>query len=338
MRQPWPHDPRGPGDVQQGRPPHRRTGGDGAHREVHPGAGPRHAAEARRRRRRCPAASTARWWPRSARARWARTRSSGSSCRSATRRTSRCGSAGCWPSSSASARWMEDIAPALEGLGCYARQQEAIRMVVPEYGPGWRCKIVIGSILEGDRLNLSSLTVADPGREPAHRAAAGGGLPAAGGGHQLQAADPQDDGVLPRRSAQLRGGRHAQPARVRPGLLREAGRRRGRLQAHRPPLQDARSTRWPSTSASPRRSAGGRPPPTPSRCRRRRRSSTSRCPTTRMDLCLWAHNHDVPAAEAAPAHRAHGRAGGAGLPGHRGQAARRPLPARARRCWSTTSR
>jgi len=33
---------------------------------------------------------------------------------------------------------VEDIAPALEGLGCYARQLEAIRMVVPEYGDGWK--------------------------------------------------------------------------------------------------------------------------------------------------------------------------------------------------------
>jgi NAD+ synthase len=56
---------------------------------------------------------------------------------------------------------VEDISPALEGLGCYPRQVEAIRKVVPEYGPGWRSKIVIGSILESDRLNLSSLTIAD---------------------------------------------------------------------------------------------------------------------------------------------------------------------------------
>jgi len=57
---------------------------------------------------------------------------------------------------------VEDIAPALEGLGCYARQLEAIRMVVPEYGDGWKCKLSIPSLLEGDRLNITSLTVADP--------------------------------------------------------------------------------------------------------------------------------------------------------------------------------
>jgi NAD+ synthase len=57
---------------------------------------------------------------------------------------------------------VEDIAPALDGLGCYARQLEAIRMVVPEYGDGWKCKLTIPSLLGGERLSITSLTVADP--------------------------------------------------------------------------------------------------------------------------------------------------------------------------------
>jgi NAD+ synthase len=57
---------------------------------------------------------------------------------------------------------VEDVAPALEGLGCYARQLEAIRMVFPEYGDGWRCKLTLPSILDSDRLNITSLTVQDP--------------------------------------------------------------------------------------------------------------------------------------------------------------------------------
>ena len=57
---------------------------------------------------------------------------------------------------------VEDIAPALEGLGCYRRQLDAIRMAVPEYGEGWRCKLTLPSILDSDRLNITSLTVADP--------------------------------------------------------------------------------------------------------------------------------------------------------------------------------
>jgi NAD+ synthase len=56
---------------------------------------------------------------------------------------------------------VEDIAPALTGLGCYARQLEAIRTAVPEYGEGWRCKLVLPGILDGDRLNVTQLTVRD---------------------------------------------------------------------------------------------------------------------------------------------------------------------------------
>jgi NAD+ synthase len=57
---------------------------------------------------------------------------------------------------------VEDLAPALEAIGCYARQREAIRMVVPEYGDGWRFKLTLPSLLEGDRLNVTCLTVSDP--------------------------------------------------------------------------------------------------------------------------------------------------------------------------------
>jgi NAD+ synthase len=60
---------------------------------------------------------------------------------------------------------VEDIAPALEGLGCYRRQVEAIRTVVPEYGEGWKCKLVMPSILESDRLNVTRLTVQSPAGE-----------------------------------------------------------------------------------------------------------------------------------------------------------------------------
>lgn len=57
---------------------------------------------------------------------------------------------------------LEDISGTLAALGCYDRQIEAIRSVVPEYGEGWRCKLVLPSLLEGDRLNLAQLAVADP--------------------------------------------------------------------------------------------------------------------------------------------------------------------------------
>jgi NAD+ synthase len=60
---------------------------------------------------------------------------------------------------------LEDIAPALAGIGCYARQEEAIRAVFPDYGPGWKCKITLPPILDGERLNVFRLTVRSPSGE-----------------------------------------------------------------------------------------------------------------------------------------------------------------------------
>ena len=60
---------------------------------------------------------------------------------------------------------IEDIAPALEALGCYRRQEEAIRTVFPEYGNGFRSKVTLPSILAGDRLNVSELTIETPSGE-----------------------------------------------------------------------------------------------------------------------------------------------------------------------------
>lgn len=57
---------------------------------------------------------------------------------------------------------IEEIGPALDGAGCYRRQWEAIRAVFPEYGEGWKCKIQLPSILSGDRLSVFQLTVQDP--------------------------------------------------------------------------------------------------------------------------------------------------------------------------------
>jgi NAD+ synthase len=60
---------------------------------------------------------------------------------------------------------VEDLGPALESAGCYERQTEAIRSLVPEYGHGWKCKLSLPSVIEGERLNVSRLTVQRPGGE-----------------------------------------------------------------------------------------------------------------------------------------------------------------------------
>jgi NAD+ synthase len=54
-----------------------------------------------------------------------------------------------------------DIAPTLEAIGCYRWRDEAIRAVFPEYGPGWKNKIVIAGGLDGG-LNFHKLVVEAP--------------------------------------------------------------------------------------------------------------------------------------------------------------------------------
>jgi NAD+ synthase len=41
---------------------------------------------------------------------------------------------------------VEDMTPILEAVGCYRRQEEAIRKLIPEYGVGWKSKIVLESL------------------------------------------------------------------------------------------------------------------------------------------------------------------------------------------------
>jgi NAD+ synthase len=44
---------------------------------------------------------------------------------------------------------VQDIAPTLEAIGCYSWRDAAIRRVIPQFGDGWRMKIVIRGGLEG---------------------------------------------------------------------------------------------------------------------------------------------------------------------------------------------
>ena len=60
---------------------------------------------------------------------------------------------------------VEDVTPLLDAAGCYEKQADAIRSVFPEYGEGYRCKVTLPSILDGERLNVSSLTIESPSGE-----------------------------------------------------------------------------------------------------------------------------------------------------------------------------
>lgn len=58
---------------------------------------------------------------------------------------------------------VEEIGPALEAIGCYRRYEEAVRRAVPGYGPGWKSKVVLpDDLLDSDRVNVTRLVVQSP--------------------------------------------------------------------------------------------------------------------------------------------------------------------------------
>ncbi|WP_424601968.1 NAD(+) synthase [Bradyrhizobium sp.] len=57
---------------------------------------------------------------------------------------------------------LEDIEPILTASACYERRDECIRRVVPQFGPGWRCKVVLANALRNTGYNITSLVVQSP--------------------------------------------------------------------------------------------------------------------------------------------------------------------------------
>jgi NAD+ synthase len=60
---------------------------------------------------------------------------------------------------------VEDISPVLRGARCYERRDESIRAVVPEYGEGYKCKIVLPNLVDADRYAIFSIVVQSPSGE-----------------------------------------------------------------------------------------------------------------------------------------------------------------------------
>jgi NAD+ synthase len=57
---------------------------------------------------------------------------------------------------------VEDISAALEASGCYRRRDDAIRLVVPEYGPGWKSKLVLPNVVNSESLRIFSVVAQAP--------------------------------------------------------------------------------------------------------------------------------------------------------------------------------
>lgn len=65
---------------------------------------------------------------------------------------------------------LEEITPLLEASGCYARRDAAIKAVIPDYGPGWKAKLVLPSVVESDSYRLFSVVAqAEGGRQVRER-------------------------------------------------------------------------------------------------------------------------------------------------------------------------
>ena len=65
---------------------------------------------------------------------------------------------------------IEEITDVLEAVGCYRRYDDSVRKVVPDYGPGWKSKIVLPSVVADDTLRLYFVVVEDPdGNQSRHR-------------------------------------------------------------------------------------------------------------------------------------------------------------------------
>ena len=194
---------------------------------------------------------------------------------------------------------VEDIAPALAGLGCYDRQLEAIRMVVPEYGEGWRCKLTLPSLLDGDRLNITELTVEDPeGRQKTLRMTAAGYL-------QMVAATN-----FKQRTRKMMEYYHADRLHFAvagtPNLLEyDQGFfvKQGDGAADFKPIAHLYKTQVYALASylGVPEEIRSRPPTTDTfSLAQSQEEFYFALPYREMDLCLWAHNHGTPAAEVAP--------------------------------------
>jgi NAD+ synthase len=57
---------------------------------------------------------------------------------------------------------LEDITDILAAAGCYRRRDDAIRSVLPEYGDGWKAKIVLPPLTGGERFRVFSVVAEAP--------------------------------------------------------------------------------------------------------------------------------------------------------------------------------
>ncbi len=193
-----------------------------------------------------------------------------------------------------------DLGPALEELGCYRYRDEAIRTVVPEFGPGWRAKIVLPPLDERARVNVFRVVSQSPsGETRSARIPLDAYLQIVAASNMKQRARKLTE--------YFHAERHHYAVAGTPNRLEYD---QGFFVKGGDGLADVKPiAHLYKTQVYALAEALGVPEPI------RRRSPTTdtysmpqtqeefyfALPYDKMDLCLWARNHGVPAAEAAPA-------------------------------------
>ena len=209
---------------------------------------------------------------------------------------------------------VEDITPILAAARCYERRDEMVQTLVPEFGAGWKLKIVLPNVIGNDMFRVLFLVTESPN----DRQESTGSQPSRASQswpRRTQAAHAEDARVLPRRPLDFAVAGTPNPLEYDRASSSRTGRRRGH-QADRPPLRVAGV---PPAEYLEIPEADRRRLPPRSFAPRARRSSPSRSPHETMDLCLYAQNAGLPE-EADPEVVGLSAGSQARLPRHRAEA------------------
>jgi NAD+ synthase len=192
-----------------------------------------------------------------------------------------------------------NLEPALEAMGCYRYRDGAVRSVIPEFGPGWKSKIVLPPITSGTRLNVFQVVAQSPSGE-VRRAR----LPLEAYLEVVAASNMKQR--MRTLTEYFHAERHHYAVAGTPNRLEyDQGFfvKGGDGLADFKPIAHLYKTQVYALAAQldVPEEIRRRPPTTDTYSMPQTQEEFYfALPYDQMDLCLWAHNHGVPAAEAAP--------------------------------------